>query len=887
MSIIGEIFAGNCGNHIHPFTALSARETEADIAHKVRTLHEAGINSMDLLWENPDRQGNLSPFNAEVYWQHMAWVVRYCRQYNMTFMVQDAAPFPTGRADGWLDKAAYAALRKLYLAQRHMDVLGPLCGGRFRIDLLTGTKKTEGLFEGTRTVVNTADKLVAVLAIKLNETGSICAEPLDLTESVEDGILFWDVPHGKWRILSVYETYSGGGREGFMNLLDKESVALQIEAVYESHYVHLKDEIGKTWLGMFYDEPEVGNLKGHFFTQRVGTPQDLGGAPMDLPWSREAAARWAAEQGAQGRSQLAYLWYDAVANAHCSVRYRYLELVSGLIRDNYNGQVHAWCQAHGLQYIGHVLEDENSHCRLSCGPVHFFRMEEHQDMGGIDMIGNQMIPGRDYVQAWFGSAEGDGEFYHYGLAKLASSAGHICHEKKGRSFCEIFAVYGVLAGTRMRKSVMDHLFVNGITELIPNDPVFDHLEMEYSRRQNEYANRMCHLLTHTKPVIKTAVLYHAENEWYAGDCMKFQVPAAELAKHQISYDVIPADVFLKQQFYQTDCTNGLCINGNRYEALIVPESVAVPQAVADFLSNKAANDCAVFYVNHAPTQLAETGAPLGTLRGSSVSLTTLAAAVQQSITPDLRVQEGNPNLRYAHYEDCSGGRSTHLYLLYNQGEACRTTVHTPYSGKALQVDLMDLQTQWLPAQSEADGCSVALTLGAQEAVLVCFGDVCTEAGLQQAALSPKPCLIQKSAMELSDAWQVTLADNGSTIALDALQDLGGKGMYPRYCGKLIYEKTVCLTDLPKILELGEVYDTARLYINGKEVGMRMAPGYRFDVAGFLTTGENTIRVEVHPNQGARPIPQGLVESVIEAVSAAAYCPLAPIGMLGPVSLIFA
>ena len=61
---------------------------------------------------------------------------------------------------------------------------------------------------------------------------------------------------------------------------------------------------------------------------------------------------------------------------------------------------------------------------------------------------------------------------------------------------------------------------------------------------------MCHLLTNTKAVIQTAILYHGENEWYEGECMKFQKPAAELARSQISYDVIPSDVFSEREFYQ-------------------------------------------------------------------------------------------------------------------------------------------------------------------------------------------------------------------------------------------------------------------------------------------------------------------------------------------------
>ena len=91
---------------------------------------------------------------------------------------------------------------------------------------------------------------------------------------------------------------------------------------------------------MFYDEPEVGNLEGHFFTQRVGTPQDLGGKPMSLPWSQEALLRWSTEQGTAWKQILAYLWYVLEDNADKAVRYSYMELISRLIQNNYHAQIH-------------------------------------------------------------------------------------------------------------------------------------------------------------------------------------------------------------------------------------------------------------------------------------------------------------------------------------------------------------------------------------------------------------------------------------------------------------------------------------------------------------------------------------------------------------------
>ena len=44
-------------------------------------------------------------------------------------------------------------------------------------------------------------------------------------------------------------------------------------------------------------------------------------------------------------------------------------------------------------------------------------------------------------------------------------------------------------------------------------------------------------------IIKTAILYHGDCEWFDATTQGFQFPASRLARNQISYDCVPADVF--------------------------------------------------------------------------------------------------------------------------------------------------------------------------------------------------------------------------------------------------------------------------------------------------------------------------------------------------------
>ena len=40
-----------------------------------------------------------------------------------------------------------------------------------------------------------------------------------------------------------------------------------------------------------------------------------------------------------------------------------MDAVTKLVRESFSRQIGDWCRAHGVQYIGHVIEDNNAHTR--------------------------------------------------------------------------------------------------------------------------------------------------------------------------------------------------------------------------------------------------------------------------------------------------------------------------------------------------------------------------------------------------------------------------------------------------------------------------------------------------------------------------------------------
>lgn len=869
-------------NYIHPFTRLSVTDTYDSIEKRLQNLKAIGISSMNLLWSGHMKEGDeyaYYPFNSEQYWTRIGWVAELCNKYHMTFMMQDAAPFPTGNADGWLQKEEYLQQNKLYIGERHLDVRGPQPEAAFLISDLIGALRSTDQDKGFgKARPFPGDRLYAVVAVQKVEGILDYGTAVDLTDEVSEGILSWPVPEGIWRLFVLFETMNDGGRIHYINMLDKDSVSLHIHALYESHYEHLKSEIGKTWLGLFYDEAEIGNLYRYNTVTLPGAARNMEGESMALPWSREFENLWRNARGEDYRRELVLLW-DRDASVYHRVRYVYMDMVTRLACENFNGQVHKWCKEHGLLYIGHVCEDENTHCALANGPGHFYRFEKHQDAAGIDLIGGQLMPKKDFIQAWYGCPEGDGEFYHYGIAKLASSEAHINPNKKGRSFCEVFAVYGDIAGPRLRKYVYDHLMINGINEMIPSPPYMEGFDIEISRNENNYVNRICRLLHETKPVIKVAVLYHAEAEWYQLPVQRFQKPCAELARHQISYDVIPSDVFSDIASYNSDFSSGLTINGNIYEALVIPAVSALPECVVEFLKIAESVRFPVFFCDRKPEVTAESGRFVERIYGDVIANNHIAEVLSRHINRDICLLDYAPDLRCAHFTNEDG----EWYYLLNEGKKSTFTIQLAQKDPIYAVDPMNCMVYKLPGTTQTlNGREVTITMEELESLFLFSGDP----GMEVAERKEGLCI------EIEPQWHITLED-GKELDSDTLFNINGAKFFPRYTGMVTYEADICLESIgdggvpaeakPHYISFGEIYESCEFFLNGESVGKRQCSPYTFDIRKYIQPGKNHLCLKVQLNK-AREISEQDNRVFGKSMSASVYNALSPGGLLGPVHL---
>ncbi|MBE1440837.1 glycosylhydrolase-like jelly roll fold domain-containing protein [Paenibacillus sp. OAS669] len=875
---IREVLEGQEHNYILPFLWQHGEEEQA-IREEMARVHESGIGAVCVeARPHPD-------FLGPKWWKDMDIIMEEARNRGMKVWMLDDDHFPTGHAAGKV-KEAPEELHRVFLGERYIDTIGPAGGTSLLLETL--------LLRGLRPTISNSrsasgrNKLVSVVAVRRDPSnGSLTGESIELTGLVQEGILYWDIPEGYWRIFIISETREGGSKQqaDYLNPLDRDSVRILLDTIYEAFYDRYKADFGKTFVGFFSDEPGFYNDEKTFdFNSRPGKQ----GVP--LPWSRDMPALLEEALGSDYRKHLHLLWHDEGERSN-RVRYHYMNIVSKLYAESFCNQIGEWCRARGVEYIGHVLEDNNVHARLGPGTGHFFRSLWGQDMSGLDVVLWQIVPGFDEMSfRQPTSGETDSEFYHYGLAKLGVSLGHLDPKKQGRTMCELYGAYGWAEGLKLMKWLTDHMLVRGVNYFVPHaftqkafpDPDCPpHMyasgqnpQYRYYKHLNRYMNRISHLISGGRHMATAAVVYHAEAEW-SGEAMYFHKPVKKLMQHQIDCDVLPIDVLLETGIVED---NKLLVNGEDYECLIVPYAEALPAAMIQRLVRFAEQGLAVRFVDGLPLRSSEgsdVSAELACLANHrNVKLAALDNLAQDLITDghyDIRVDQYQPYLRYYHY--VHDGLDVFMFFNEHPNQPISTEIVLPVQGDVYAYDAFLNRLIPLNVDRERDATAVQLVLHPYESIVLLHGTA-----LEGYAAHPPHTI--GTALELQGDWTVSTANAESYPhftewgKLTALVNMSGPDRLPRFTGTFRYETEFEWSESASqaLLDLGEVYETAEVWVNGEQAGVRICPPYHIQIGG-LKKGSNKLVIEVTNT---------LVKDQRDFLSS--FAQQEPSGLIGPVKV---
>ena len=760
-------------------------------------------------------------FCQDQWWEDFGFILETAKSLDMKVWLLDDQRFPSGYANGAVVKNP--ALRKRVLMMKRQDVLGPEKDAALIYD--------QYLKEG--------DQLFSIIAYRRTGEGQTCSgAPIVLTQNTRDGLVYFDIPEGLWRVFFLYESRQPVGNPQQIDMLDPDSTQLMISQVYQPQYDHFAAYFGNTFQGFFSDEPGFLNHAGSYYCAL--------GAEMALPWHPDLPGMLAQKLNKTEQEIIAMLpalWADVNDISH--LRVAYMDTITTLFAKNFTEKLGRWCRSHGVRYIGHPVEDMGSCSRLGHSAGHFFRALDAQDMAGIDVVLHQIIPGQNdmlHSSSIFDDIA-DPTFFVYALAKLGASHSHINPKMGNRALCEIFGAYGYAEGLPVMKKLMDHMLASGINRFVPHafnpkypDPgCAPHF---YAMGHNpqfslfgeliRYSQRVVHLLeggVHKAPV---AVYYNAECEWAGDTTDTYFATAKMLTQQQIDFDFLSEDYIVNAALEK----GKLHIHKESYEMLLLPGCKYITPRLQKFLEKMAAENVPFSFRDVAPAGFEDhINLPLP----REISLTVKA-----------------PHLRYYHLQ--RDGKD--IFLLKNDGETpVDTTVEGLPTGSILVYDA------WNNRYFRQTDTRVVLCGG--ESVIWILGEDTQDLPVYQHPLTMTP-------VSTDLTWNISAGQQ--TFQGSNLFNITGKDGMPRFCGTITYEADLDIPEDAKGLDLGIVGETATVKINGVDCGSRIAPPYTFDISKFSGVNHLEIQVVNNPAYAQRdPLSK--------------YMKLPPSGLLGPVAFL--
>ncbi len=854
MKVIDKILNGNIDNCLFPFFWLCGNEKKEELITAVDRVYESGARALCV------EPRGFSTFEKDWWWM-LDTILERAEKHGLKVLVvdEDTVP-PTGHVYGISAKKGNERLRKISLVEAHTDVFGPR-----EIDLVVGETSPFRVTENH-------DQLIDVFAYKRTDDadGIDINSAIKLTENIKDGILSWTIPSGAYRIVNIYKTlkYTEIFKDDFIDFLNKDSVDLLVHYIYddyEKRYGHL---FGKTFAGFFSDEPAIGN--NHIFDASHGTNAyentRIGTVNQTIAYTEEVKRRLDDAYGFDCGKLLPALWYYD-DNVSPLLRNRYMNVISNLYKENFSTYLGKWCKERGLAYVGHVLEDNNLHCRSGHGAGHYFRSQQGQSMPGIDIVLHQLIPGApDYKVNGTGDHLMDSEFYHYILGKLNSSAAYTYPEYNGCAMCEVSIGYGWAEGTRTVKWLMDYLLVRGTNYFVPGAirPVFpDDMHAPHFGADNgaepqfegiktlfDYVNKVSMVLR-GKHVSSAGLLYHAQAEWMnQTEYMLMQKPAKQLYDNHVDFDIVCEDLLAGAKVDGKK----ILIGNAEYDCIVVPYAKRLPEEVLDGLWNISKKGGNIIFVDELPINTDK--------EFKTVKLDELAKYFKDKGFVDVKI-DGCRLLRHTHFIN----GENHVFMFFNESITDRYDFEVE-TGILGNVNIYDFEGDCKYSYN-SDG-KLSLSLEPYQSLIAVYEE--------SRGFDEYKHYANLTNIEINGEVKVTLTpcDGGKTITYTQTEMIPVSRKYPTFSGTIEYYGVFTLDSVEKAyVNFDRVGENAELFVNGIRCGMRLSSPYVYDVTKALKSGSNDYKLVVRTT---------LANSRRDKVSM--YLPLEPTGAHGKIKIYY-
>ena len=223
---IKECLENRHGSYILPFLWLHG-ESKERVKEEILAIKNSGIK------EFCAESRPYEKFCQDEWWDDFEFILKTAKELDMNVWLLDDKAFPTGYANGYLEKEENAHLRKILIREFQIDAVGPMQNAKFFV----GGRVYEG------------EKIISVVAYKYEKNTQKetlnYKTAIDLTDTLKDGMIYWSIPKGNWRVTVTVETKPFAHKDDrffyYIDMLSKDSCHAMIDAIYEPHYERFKE----------------------------------------------------------------------------------------------------------------------------------------------------------------------------------------------------------------------------------------------------------------------------------------------------------------------------------------------------------------------------------------------------------------------------------------------------------------------------------------------------------------------------------------------------------------------------------------------------------------------------------------------------------------------
>jgi len=386
-----------------PFWFWNDKLDPKELARQLRAMKDQGLDQAVV----HARLGLRVDYLSEQWFACVEHAIQCAKRLGMKLWLYDENNWPSGCAGGRvLERYPQGRSRHMVLKQ---------CTGH---DLMTIplTLVPEG-------------ELIAALLVSPDG-----AEVRDISDQIRYCQIHCDAPGPDWKLYFILERLDKRCHPLALpyqtDCLDPQVIDLFIELTHEEYFRRFGEEFGKTILGFFTDEP---GLYYNLANQQPGS----------LPWTPGFLDVFKESRGYDLKLRLPWLWEEGPLTAQ--TRQDFWQTVAERFCEVFFKKQRQWCDAHGVQMIGHLEWEEYLSTQIQfLGDL--FSPMRHLHRAGLDRIDMN---------------------FHKLTEKYASSVQHTTPGLT-RTMSESFALTGWDVTLERLRRIINWQYARGVNFIIPH-----------------------------------------------------------------------------------------------------------------------------------------------------------------------------------------------------------------------------------------------------------------------------------------------------------------------------------------------------------------------------------------------------------------------------------